>query len=1519
MGCSYSLKIGNTIKQYTTYADLFQDLINNRINIEFGQLSDIVFSEDVKQSEVVTYIKKIRSDAKMARGDYNVTSVEVDEKPESSDSMSVSDFIEQGKRADGNGFITHFDEVDYKSSKLNQLLEQKVDRAEAVTQIKETLEGWHKIADTAYDLHAVINQFFRGVTSSDGLQSILGDKFDPAIIGQLTAELHKVRQDIIKTHGSDVVLIPNVVLSSDIVGSDKKLIGSIDLIAVDSKGIPHIYLFKASSKQDVSQADVKKLKRDYQLAFYRHMLAAKGLNVSKSSLNIVPIELIGMPEGELEQVLFDKPVDRTVITKRDGTNNLQWLHGKLYHDANNIIDIKLEDTIPQGSIKDATLGLLSKMFPNKEIKITRNSASIDNFIKSKRVTDSDDSSKGRWMFHDELLDRDVYIRSTAPKLENAEVREKVEQYLERKSSQSDAKSAQFVQNIEKAIEGKIDLNELVSNVTGVGFINVHFGKYCNSDWRTVDIPALSELGILTIQNATTNQVDFIVLSNQFGLNDRINLGLGKTLLGSFKKDRDALTDDWLLPATNGNIDIMRVMCALNQLSDVLKDPIQVGEIKSVNLGTGEATIAQPKQIRHSFSALTKEASIPNKINDINWMSDLEILRGTLTSILGNNLVSNETPIKSMFAQLETLDPFNKDAILNVLKPMTQYLEKTYKFLSKGYSQGLKDTRTRGESAILDLYVQMWKTIHYIGANPFHQLDDVPVIGTISNKNFMNGRLVSTPDTFIDRNLLDLSGLVRRTFVQMRDVFSNFQEPFLQKTVKGFWASKGYSQGSNIAVGNQSKLYNNLYRRNPDGSLNDQMLFKNPYVADTSMDDGEKTFLKEVLWIINKERFNLHGKSEGSNEVIELKKTNKWFWVPLQQADLASKMGQTGVASMFKQEMDEVLVGIKKAKKVFSRDSEGTYTEEESHSLRKHSANYEILNRYSFSEADSDSRLKLLDSQKSDFWELNVENIVLQYKGAYIRKKLLDNVLPIAKGLRILSEAYSEQTGVDNENMIKTLDNYLKIAVFNQSILSDEEKAYAGYVGTVKTFASVLAVAGNIIAPIRDILEGQWKTLGNFISDYWGENRGFGKKDYMKAMSLIMSDGADTMKNVTLIEAMNQRFGIANMDINLLAQRAKSSKTGIYNFKDKLFWTSTCGDYFNRMSILIAKMVHDNCFDACSFDDNGFKYDWKKDGRFSAYANNQITSPEYGAQKGAYLSMLKAFNDQGYSLKDGDALPSPYTPEEIITIKSFSDRMYGYYDHDIRMQAEKTLLGTLMMQFSTYLTSAKTVWFLKPGAYDQGIKRQAIDDKTGKPLFWKDDLDADGNTIHILTTEDTGEPYTVTGKGYMEGIFWTLNEAFDDFKKGGIKELWKNWKETPVKMQNMKLLAFQIGMATLIAGITKYLLGLWKDNKKSDLSPYTIGRAMEDQAFNMVSKSLTGSMANFDIVSTFGSIADTEPPSIGIMSNFFTSTGGVMFGDKTFGSWAKTNFGIYRSFGGLVEGVGKIGAATENTIKEAKPE
>lgn len=51
MACTYSLNINGQIQQFNDYAELFDFLIGHKNQIEMGLISDIVFSQDTKQSE----------------------------------------------------------------------------------------------------------------------------------------------------------------------------------------------------------------------------------------------------------------------------------------------------------------------------------------------------------------------------------------------------------------------------------------------------------------------------------------------------------------------------------------------------------------------------------------------------------------------------------------------------------------------------------------------------------------------------------------------------------------------------------------------------------------------------------------------------------------------------------------------------------------------------------------------------------------------------------------------------------------------------------------------------------------------------------------------------------------------------------------------------------------------------------------------------------------------------------------------------------------------------------------------------------------------------------------------------------------------------------------------------------------------------------------------------------------------------------------------------------------------------
>ena len=67
----------------------------------------------------------------------------------------------------------------------------------------------------------------------------------------------------------------------------------------------------------------------------------------------------------------------------------------------------------------------------------------------------------------------------------------------------------------------------------------------------------------------------------------VNLGLGKSIQGATKKDSD-IDSHVVMQASNGNIDLIKVMCLLNNMPEVLKG-YKVNKIESHNIWIQKGT------------------------------------------------------------------------------------------------------------------------------------------------------------------------------------------------------------------------------------------------------------------------------------------------------------------------------------------------------------------------------------------------------------------------------------------------------------------------------------------------------------------------------------------------------------------------------------------------------------------------------------------------------------------------------------------------------------------------------------------------------------------------------------------------------------------------------------------------------------------------------------------------------------------------------------------------------------------
>lgn len=61
------------------------------------------------------------------------------------------------------------------------------------------------------------------------------------------------------------------------------------------------------------------------------------------------------------------------------------------------------------------------------------------------------------------------------------------------------------------------------------------------------------------------------------------LSLGSTILGSHEKDV-YIKDPYILKSTGGNIELIKIMAALNQTYSQFEDKFSIGELKVINPG-----------------------------------------------------------------------------------------------------------------------------------------------------------------------------------------------------------------------------------------------------------------------------------------------------------------------------------------------------------------------------------------------------------------------------------------------------------------------------------------------------------------------------------------------------------------------------------------------------------------------------------------------------------------------------------------------------------------------------------------------------------------------------------------------------------------------------------------------------------------------------------------------------------------------------------------------------------------------
>lgn len=222
------------------------------------------------------------------------------------------------------------------------------------------------------------------------------------------------------------------------------------------------------------------------------------------------------------------------------------------------------------------------------------------------------------------------------------------------------------------------------------------------------------------------------------------------------------------------------------------------------------------------------------------------------------------------------------------------------------------------------------------------------------------------------------------------------------------------------------------------------------------------------------------------------------------------------------------------------------------------------------------------------------------------------------------------------------------------------------------------------------------------------------------------------------------------------------------------WALVAPDYFNRMTMFIAQMMHDGSWDAYSVDETDaylkLKYDMSKDGRFKVFCaakgdiNNvpatqkkaflkeqalyEAMREEFVTNENEHIAEPMTLNEDG-TVTHNDisswALPRAYTLKERDSLKSFSDTTFGYYDKETKSWFYKTAFGVVFKQFMAY-GSSKKVQYLNTRT-----------DKTARGSFKQLTTNSGEKIWKITVVGDSGQQVA------LNVTETELNEKYKDYK------------------------------------------------------------------------------------------------------------------------------------------------------------
>lgn len=1527
--CNYTL-VGK--RQYNHSYDELIKILKRSPQLAY----DILYSKDYnRQTRVVDKLSELKEQGKRKfRKEFSDRVDVINGCAEiNASGYTTQSFIDSGLYVDQYGKqIMPVLQVDDYIERMKSLYEQKGLTKDQVDQHISILKNsWKRIAEDGRDLHKIILKQGKETsysqtedntkgTSFEHLSDVIHDQVYDDIFSQVYLGNGKESREL--GDDSSPVILKNLNLSAKLIGRDDTITGHIDYIVVKPNGSVEVFNIKSSHESPAFWDQAKKEKYRNEFALLSRILQYNGINTNDIRFNIIPVTF---KYDDQFQNINNITVNRAECYSHNKGAFVMQESMKL---AQRFIASNAETITINDSSIDTVNKQLSAVFPKKDIKADGITSTIEEYI---------DKNWSYWIQGEQpdtgwnlSIDGTVYhVKSSEVRSRNKEAVEIVRQNQDKLLGVDSGKlSARGIVNQIGEFRrfgypkfGNDYLDRLFLPYFEKSVVKVNGKDKYNYLWQVVKNDTLENCNIIMFKNSLTGQANFVTLS---GLNlDQMHSFDGRTnILGFHLNDLQGMDNQGrqLMKSTYGNIETMRTMFLINEIIPQLGDDVKLGDLTIIG-GLGGTIQSQQYPIQLVVSNFVKAQEVLNKkdpnlnisnnFSMIEHISPVSLLINEFWDILHESPNLGNTDFESLKELISGSDVDGLQHLINgtavdslasaeSTDVQIQRLEELIKKLNTILSQQQVSLSpdaiinyATGQDKLADperneLVINCCKLL----LNASITLDRLSGIIRISEKDLSETeRLFARPQNISNSQVRIISKLLQDAIHSI----SNKLEPQVSDfnlACLEYYEAKGYSKARNAIIGDQSRVFKHLYQQ-----IDDELFFKNPYDPASDLDADDRKFLKKALFEINKIRFkdnNFAYKSENDPALKSfIKSTPGYLWVPLEKASSSTKWSNPG---KYFDDFKRRVQGYCKNPTLFFKEMyEDILSEEDEEKINSDIENMQAYNRFRIAEPTISGqprkgRQRLFETYGKDYFETNLQNLVIDYSYKNLQEEEMNKMLTRAKGILLQLKL----TGVrenDTDKFAKTIkhiDDYLKTAVFNRSIMEENSKRIIARLQPLRKAVSTAYIAASPIAAIRDTFGG---FLSNVVRSMTKYRTDIDAKDVMWAYQFVLRQGVHSAMTIDLLDKLNSKYLISNINIEQQQEGYKTNRGGITNAGNWAYATLRKPDFLNRMVLFMGKLKHDNSHRAYSIVDGKLVYNWRMDGRFDLLASNDKSNMEaYNKQKALYLSQIMKFNEEnpGANLPVSldTNLPDGYTQSQIDEIKNLGDTIYGSYNRSTKAMYENLALGSQFGVFSTWMNGIYDVYLGKRRESSYETQQVQKEDENGNKLW----IDDNGN----ITTENTGVPYLTDIPLIVQGVWRTLHDTVSELYHGrgweGIKE---NIINNPMQMRNLKRIGSDLLVALLLYWLFEEVVNpAYKEHKKKGDGKDVLTNAAIELLYKGSSSSFEEFKGPFPILDYI--MNNTSPASVKWGAKVYNDIGGFLFGDTTFGELVTKSQALPRS-------------------------